>query len=1083
MCGIIGIILSKERNAGEQIVAGLRKLEYRGYDSCGVAVVTPEGITVRKDVGKISEVVAKTGADKLTGRTGLGHCLHPDTMVQLANGEIRKIRDIGKEQVLSLSPETLQFKEKDSSCGVHAAPARLVEIRTPSFSLKCTPNHRMFIFDGEITEREAGKLRKNDIILCANKYKVKGSPQALACNPVKRYYRITPEAKRQIQERMRKRGLTAAKLGTITGLSQSVIEHTACTDRNLREDFLEKIALELELDRNLFVPIDSIHGKFVTLPKQTTPELMEFLGYLLGDGIVNERGMRFKDCDIGVLAHYNQLSVKLFNTSGRVTRLPGTKASMLEINSLEVCGWIRRNFPELTARRRAKHVPQLVGKTTRNEINAFIRGLFDAEGCVNTSSRQATMAMTSEETLRVIQLLLLRDGIISSYGESTNKWGKTYRLSVNNRDGLERFAEFIGSNNYLKASKLDRVLKEMSDHSCTCYKLPFLRMQLKPAALRKSNFNTRAMIDNPSITEVMENVDGHTQLLLQKYVQSDVFFQRVLSAEETASDAECVYDLQVDGTENFIANGLVSHNSRWATHGGVTRENSHPHTDESGTIAIVHNGIIENHEELRERLKAKGVKIVSQTDSELVAHVIAEKLKEIGDSDFPEACRKAMPQLHGSYALLCIGKGFDGIVCLKNESPLVIGYSPERVMAASDLTPLAGKFSEAIVLNDGEMAIARLQGVEVKRISDASPVEPARVKITFDEAATGKGGFEHYMLKEIMEQKTAVANALRQEDAKLQKFGALVRNARQVTITACGTSFHAGLILANALRNAGVQTRAVLSSEYAYEIEREPEGTLVVALSQSGETADVIASLKKCRDRGFKIVALTNSVGSSIDRTADLAFNFNAGPEIGVAATKTFSCQAALSMLLAGAASNDATEARKKMASLPENVEKVLVMTKDAAMTLGRELASQGQRDAYFIGRGLGVPVALEGALKLKEISYIHAEGMPAGELKHGPIALISKGTPVFGVNCWPATEREVESNCQEVKARGAFVVGVSPCESGVYDELLRLPDAPEEQYPVLASIPLQLVAYSAAVALGNNPDQPRNLAKAVTVR
>lgn len=525
--------------------------------------------------------------------------------------------------------------------------------------------------------------------------------------------------------------------------------------------------------------------------------------------------------------------------------------------------------------------------------------------------------------------------------------------------------------------------------------------------------------------------------------------------------------------------------TRWATHGGVTPANSHPHLDESGTIAIVHNGIIENHNELRERLKTKGVKIVSQTDSELVAHVIAEKLKELGGraGDFPEACRRAMPELRGSYALLCVQKEFDGIVMLKNESPLAIGVSSDRIMGASDLMPLAGKFTDAVVLNDGEMAVAKLGGTQFKRISDGAAITPTRVKITFSEASTEKGGYEHFMLKEIMEQRAAVANSLRQEDAKLAQFGALARGAKQVTITACGTSFHAGLVLANALRNAGIQTRAVLSSEYAYEIDREPEGTTIIALSQSGETADVIACLKKCRERGFKIIALTNVAGSSIDRMADLGVNFNAGPEIGVAATKTFSCQTSLSMLLAGAAANDVAEARKRMATLPENVERVLQMTKDDAMNLGQELARQGQRDAYFIGRGLGVPVSLEGALKLKEISYIHAEGMPAGELKHGPIALISKGTPVFGVNCWQATEHEVESNCQEVKARGAFVIGVSPRESKVYDALLRLPEAPEEQYPVLASIPLQLVAYSAAVALNRNPDMPRNLAKSVTVK
>ncbi len=521
--------------------------------------------------------------------------------------------------------------------------------------------------------------------------------------------------------------------------------------------------------------------------------------------------------------------------------------------------------------------------------------------------------------------------------------------------------------------------------------------------------------------------------------------------------------------------------TRWATHGGVSDINAHPHADCTRKIAVIHNGIIENYAAIREALKAKGHKFVSQTDSEVVSHLIEEEMKA---APFEKAALIAAGKLRGSYAILAISSTAPGIiVAAKNESPLVFAFSKDFAAAASDPVPLLPFAKSGVFLEDGDFAVACIGSVEIFRIDSGKPVPRREISFGNTESiVTDKKNFAHFMQKEIHEAPQAIKLASMQDMENVKAIATEISKKR-VVFVAAGTSRHASLVgryLFNSL--AGKFCDVVVASEFQYIAQNMVgKDLLVIAVSQSGETADVMDGVKIAKAKGAKILSITNVVGSSLDRISDFTIHLNCGPEVGVAATKTFTAQLAIMYLIAAALTGKENEEKTALEAVSASCEKSLAGWDERA----RKIAGRLYREpaAYFIARGPNFPTALEGALKFKEITYIHAEGMAAGELKHGTLALISNGTPVIAVCPDDRTHNATLSNVMETKARGAFVVGLSDVNDPSFDEWISVPKVDEYHYPLVFALPLQFHAYHTSVLKGNNPDRPRNLAKSVTVK
>ena len=546
--------------------------------------------------------------------------------------------------------------------------------------------------------------------------------------------------------------------------------------------------------------------------------------------------------------------------------------------------------------------------------------------------------------------------------------------------------------------------------------------------------------------------------------------------------------------------------TRWATHGRPTEENAHPHRDCTGRVVVVHNGIIENYVQLKERLKTRDHVFVTETDTEVIAHLIEEYLKE--DDSFEQAVRRTCRDLRGIFALSIISTDeADTIIAVRQGPPVVIGMGDGEFFVASDVPPILQHTRDVFFLGDGELAVLTRDSVRVTDF-DGNSVEPQQQRITWDPIMAEKGGFKHFMLKEIYEQPRAVRDTvqgrvsldtgrvyLEEMDITPQEF----KEFDRVMIAACGTSWHAGLAGKYMLEQlARVPVEVDYASEFRYRDPVINEKTLLVVISQSGETADTIAALREAKGRGAKILAICNVQGSMITREADGTILTHAGPEIGVASTKAFTSQMVALYLFAlhlgslrGALSEEqARDHAQQLAELPVKIEHLLNDSDEL-----EELAKEFHRatDFLYLGRGINFPVALEGALKLKEISYIHAEGYPAGEMKHGPNALIDERLPVVVVNTRAegdeASELRYEkthSNIVEVKAREGQVISVltegDRMSSTVSDHVIEVPASSDLLSPILSIIPLQLLAYHIAVRRGCDVDQPRNLAKSVTV-
>ena len=568
------------------------------------------------------------------------------------------------------------------------------------------------------------------------------------------------------------------------------------------------------------------------------------------------------------------------------------------------------------------------------------------------------------------------------------------------------------------------------------------------------------------------------------------------SGVETRKAAGKISRLEAALSASPVMGDLGIGHTRWATHGAPNECNAHPHIDCKGNIAVVHNGIIENSGTLKKELIAHGHTFVSETDTEVIAHLIEEAF----DGNLEDAVIEALWQIEGTYGIAVVSsKDRNKIVAARKGSPLLIGLGEGEYYVASDVSAILAQTREVVYLDDGDVAVLTRDGYTVLN-QRAQQLERRVSKIDWDLDQIERGGFDHFMLKEIFEQPATVENCMRGRllrDEGTSKLGGLNMTDEEllrfdnILITACGTSWHSALIGEHMLESlARIPVEVEYASELRYRNPIVTERTLCIVISQSGETADTLAAMREAKARGARTYGIVNVVGSTIARESDGGIYVHAGPEIGVASTKAFTSQVIALLLftlklarLRNLSMVDGKEIIEEMLALPAKIQSIL----DRAGEI--EIIAEEFKNAQnflYLGRGYSFPTALEGALKLKEISYIHAEGYPAAEMKHGPIALIDENMPVLFITPHDAVFDKVVSNVQEVKARGGRVIAITTRDEevlhGKLDYEFRIPETKDMLTPVLASVPLQLLAYYIAVKRGANVDQPRNLAKSVTV-
>lgn len=544
--------------------------------------------------------------------------------------------------------------------------------------------------------------------------------------------------------------------------------------------------------------------------------------------------------------------------------------------------------------------------------------------------------------------------------------------------------------------------------------------------------------------------------------------------------------------------------TRWATHGVPSDNNSHPHLSNNGKIALVHNGIIENYDTIKTMLINKDFEFKSETDTEVLVNLIQYFMDKEVTLDFPEAVRYALNEVYGAYAVSVMHEDFPGqLVVARLGSPLAVGIGEDEYFVASDASPFVEFTKEAVYLEEGHMATISLEsGIDIRTIKENTKIEPAIQELKLNLEQIEKGGYQHFMLKEIFEQPKSILDTMRgrllAEEGIIKMAGIWdhlerLTNAERIIIIACGTSWHAGLIGEYLIEEfARVPVEVEYASEFRYRDPIISSKDVVIAISQSGETADTMAAIKLAKERGAFVFGICNVVDSSIARYTDAGAYTHAGPEIGVASTKAFTAQLTILSLIAIKLGNhngnlgkaDFMRLITELESIPKKVEEVLNSVDEVVKGIAKKFADA--TNFLYLGRGYNFPAALEGALKLKEISYIHAEGYPAAEMKHGPIALIDENMPIVIIAPKVGHYDKIVSNVQEIKARKGIVIAVinkgDTQVAAMADYIIEIPETSECFSPILASVPLQLLSYYIAVERGANVDQPRNLAKSVTV-
>jgi len=522
---------------------------------------------------------------------------------------------------------------------------------------------------------------------------------------------------------------------------------------------------------------------------------------------------------------------------------------------------------------------------------------------------------------------------------------------------------------------------------------------------------------------------------------------------------------------------LAMGHSRWATHGGVTVANAHPHYSADKSIAIVHNGIIENYIELRNELKEKGYEFRSETDTE----VIAQLIQEYKDDGIVDAVKKAIDRLKGRYAILVVSAEDDKLIAARRGSPLIVGKGDDEFFVASDIPAFLEHTRNVMYLDDDQMVVINDE-VEFFDIKSGDKIDKRIVEIDWDAESAEKGDFPHFMIKEISEQKDTIARAINQNDETIMKIAEEIKGAYGTYIIGCGTAGKvalAGSYLFSEVANRHVNT--TFGSEFPSMQNFITDRSLVIAISQSGETADTMEALEIAKKKGAKVLSIINVEGSSMDRISDYSIHIKAGPEKAVASTKATTAQMAILTLLAYACAGKLDEGKILLVNAASQINDMLnPRYEEHILKLAKHI--KDHESMYVIGKGMNYPMALESAIKLQEVSYIHAEGFAGGELKHGPIALIHDGVPCIALVANDETKHEIISNAIEVGSRGGYIIGVSPENHEVFDYWIKVPDGGNAS-PIINIIPVQILAYQLALLRENNPDMPRNLAKSVTVK
>jgi len=528
-----------------------------------------------------------------------------------------------------------------------------------------------------------------------------------------------------------------------------------------------------------------------------------------------------------------------------------------------------------------------------------------------------------------------------------------------------------------------------------------------------------------------------------------------------------------------IPGNLGIAHTRWATHGGATKENAHPHIDCEEKIAVVHNGIIENYQELKRSLISSGHKFRSQTDTEVLSHLIEEIMKR--GKNFHDATVSALRALEGSYAVLILNRNERKLIAARKGSPLVLGVSDSGYFAASDIPAFLEHTKNVVYMHDYDLAVLTDSGFKFFNLMDNREVHRKIDTVDWDIRQAEKGAFEHFMLKEISEQVDIIQRAAQQNKEMIDNVVKEMKNARGIFFVAAGSSYHACLVASYIMSKVSkLHINVILASEFPHYEHYLSDRTLIIAVSQSGETADVLEAVKTAKAKKSKVISIINVLGSSLTRNSDTFLNMNAGPEIGVVSTKTYTSQLALFTLLSYALSDKYEEGKKKLTYLWNEIYHLTSLTtREKIKELAEKL--QNKEHIFLIGRGLQYATASEAALKIKEVSYIHAEALAGGELKHGTIALIENGTPCI-VFVSEESEKEILSNAMEIKSRGGYIIGISSKNNDIFDFWVKVPEANNEN-PMVQIIPIQILAYQLAVLRGLDPDRPRNLAKSVTVK
>ena len=517
--------------------------------------------------------------------------------------------------------------------------------------------------------------------------------------------------------------------------------------------------------------------------------------------------------------------------------------------------------------------------------------------------------------------------------------------------------------------------------------------------------------------------------------------------------------------------------TRWATHGGVTDSNAHPHSACTNEIAVVHNGIIDNYNELKQELAILGHVFKSQTDSEVIAHLL--ELNYSNERNIKQAMIKTCERLKGTYAFVAIFK--EGAISgARFDEPLIVGVLENEYFISSDILGFLKYTDKAIFLDNKDIVVIEDERLQLFNFEGYAVRRPV-TQVAWELAAAEKGAYAHYTLKEIHEQSSTIADALTNNDHTVQKFCQILANAKNIYITGSGTSYHSALILKLMLgKYAKIRSETIMSSEFEYTLGPLDDNSAVIAISQSGETADVLHSIKSAKQTGAKILSIVNVPTSSLARISDCSLTLNCGPEIGVAATKSFTGQLSVICTIVDKLCSGCIRIALNKAELVAAIRQVLSIENDIARMVD---VVHDINDIYILGRSIHYPIALEGALKIKEIAYIHAEGIAAGELKHGPLALIDKNTVMIVINPGDTTFNDTLSNTHEIKARGATVIGISDKDNQIYNHLIKMPHVSDVLYPMIEVIPLQIIAYYLALKKNVDPDYPRNLAKSVTVK